>query len=154
MPRCYQLVGVPASGKSTWLQGQDWAKDCSIISTDYWVEQEALRQGKTYSEVFTEYMPQAIERMTANVISCREMGNSMIWDQTSTTVASRRKKFRMLPQYEHVAVVFRTPDAATLALRLASRPGKHIPQQVIDSMIAQWQEPTVAEGFSEIWYVS
>jgi len=59
----------------------------------------------------------------------------------------------MLPDYEHIAVVFRTPEPAELARRLASRPGKHIPKNVIDSMIYNWDEPTEDEGFTEIWYV-
>jgi len=69
------------------------------------------------------------------------------------SISSREKKFRMLPDYEHIAVVFRTPEPEELARRLASRPGKNIPKNVIDSMISNWDEPTEDEGFKEIWYV-
>jgi predicted kinase len=51
MPKCYQLVGVPGSGKSTWVDGQDWSKDCAYISTDKFVEAHAHILGKTYSDV-------------------------------------------------------------------------------------------------------
>jgi hypothetical protein len=51
-------------------------------------------------------MPTAVENMTEEVIRARDAGIDIIWDQTSTTVASRLKKFRMLPDYEHIAVVF------------------------------------------------
>ena len=34
-----------------------------------------------------------------------------------------------------------------------SRPGKEIPDHVIASMIASWEEPTEEEGFTEIWRV-
>lgn len=152
MPKCYQLIGVPASGKSTWVNNQEWAKDCCIISTDYWVEEEAKRQGKTYSEIFKDYMPRAVELMAANVVSAREMGNDIIWDQTSTTIASRARKFNMLPDYEHIAIVFKTPEKRELERRLESRPGKEIPAFVIEQMIDGWQEPTEEEGFKEIWY--
>jgi len=155
MPKCYQLIGVPGSGKSTWVANQDWAKDCCIVSTDYWVEEEAKRVGKTYSEIFTDYMPRAVELMAANVVSAREMGNDIIWDQTSTTVASRRRKFNMLPDYYHIAVVFKTPEQDELMRRLVSRweSGKIIPEHVIASMIANWEEPYEDEGFKEIWRV-
>ena len=155
MPKCYQLIGVPGSGKSTWVADQDWAKDCSVISTDYWVEEEAKRVGKTYSEIFTDYMPRAVDLMAANVVASREMGNDIIWDQTSTTLASRARKFNMLPGYEHIAVVFRTPEHKELMRRLESRweSGKIIPEHVIASMIASWEEPTEDEGFKEIWRV-
>ncbi len=152
MAKCYQLIGVPASGKTTWIRNQDWAKDCSQISTDMWVEMEAQRQGKTYSEVFEEYMPQAVKLMAANVESSREMGLDIIWDQTSTTETSRARKFNMLPDYEHIAVVFKTPELKELHRRLASRPGKAIPAHVMVQMIKGFQMPTLEEGFREIWY--
>ena len=38
MAKCYQLVGVPASGKSTWIKEQDWAPDCVVVSTDDFVK--------------------------------------------------------------------------------------------------------------------
>jgi predicted kinase len=152
MPKCYQLIGVPGSGKSTWIKNQEWASNCHIISTDYWVELEAQRVGKTYSEIFTEYMPRAVELMAQNVVTVREMGNDIIWDQTSTTLASRARKFNMLPDYEHIAVVFRTPEHNELMRRLMGRPGKEIPDHVIASMITSWKDPTEEEGFLEIWY--
>jgi len=153
MPKCYQLIGVPASGKSTWVGNQEWAKDCAYISTDSWVELYAKEQGKTYSEVFVEYMPKAVNIMTEHVKLARDAGQDIIWDQTSTTVKSRARKFNMLPDYEHIAVVFKTPEHKELMRRLTSRPGKEIPDHVITSMIVSWEDPTEEEGFNEIWYV-
>jgi predicted kinase len=153
MPTCYQLIGVPASGKSTWVKNQDWALGLTVVSTDEFVEDYARFQGKTYSEVFTEYMPEAIDLMIQQVVRAREHDHTVIWDQTSTTVKSRAKKFRMLPNYEHIAVTFRTPNLDELKLRLASRPGKVVPWEVVQGMINAWEEPTLEEGFTEIWYV-
>ena len=153
IPKCYQLVGVAASGKSTWINDQIWALGLTIVSTDAFVEDYARAQGKTYSEVFTEYMPTAVGLMAEQVIFAREHGHTVIWDQTSTTVKSRARKFHMLPNYEHIAVVFKTPDHTELMRRLMSRPGKEIPDHVIASMIASWEEPTEEEGFTEIWRV-
>lgn len=154
MPKCYQLVGVPGSGKSTWIKNQDWALGLTIVSTDAFVEDYARQQGKTYSEVFTDYMPTAVDLMAEQVVRARTLGHTVIWDQTSTTIASRAKKFRMLPNYEHIAVVFKTPEHKELMRRLTSRweSGKIIPEHVIASMIASWEEPTLEEGFAEIWF--
>jgi gluconate kinase len=58
----------------------------------------------------------------------------------------------MLPDYEHVAVVFQTPEQDELKRRLKSRPGKVIPKRVVETMIELWEEPTEEEGFKEIWY--
>ena len=154
-PKCYQLIGVPGAGKSTWIKDQIWALGLTVVSTDAFVEDYARAQGKTYSEVFTDYMPTAVDLMAEQVVRARELGHTVIWDQTSTTISSRAKKFRMLPDYEHIAVVFRTPEHTELMRRLASRwdAGKIIPEHVIASMIASWEEPTEEEGFMEIWYV-
>jgi predicted kinase len=158
MPKCYQLIGVPAAGKSTWYKNQLWLgedkKNHKYVSTDQHVEGYAKDQGKTYSEVFEEYMPTAVRQMMVNVNMAAAFQLDIVWDQTSTTLASRARKFNALPpstNYEHIAVVFRTPDRDELDVRLSGRPGKHIPKNVIDSMIANWEEPTLEEGFKEIW---
>lgn len=153
MAKCYQLVGVPAAGKSTWIKLQDWAKDCVVVSTDEFVEDYAKEVGSTYSDVFDDYMPTAVKLMAEKVVRAREQGKDIIWDQTSTTIGSRRKKFNMLPKYEHTAVVFKTPELVVLKERLASRPGKNIPSHVMVQMINGFQMPTLDEGFKEILYV-
>jgi predicted kinase len=152
MAKCYQLIGVPGSGKSTWVAHQEWADKCAYISTDKWVDDYARDMGKTYNEVFKEYMPEAIDMMINDVVKARAMNKDIIWDQTSTTVKSRKKKFNMLPDHEHIAVVFRTPESEELSKRLASRPGKNIPDYVVRSMIDGFEMPTLAEGFIEIIY--
>ena len=146
------LVGVPASGKSTWIKNQDWALGLTVVSTDAFVEDYARAQGKTYSAVFEDYMPQAVDLMVEQVVRARELGHTIIWDQTSTTVASRKRKFNMLPHYYHIAVVFNTPPRTELNKRLASRPGKEIPDTVLEEMLASFEMPTEEEGFNEIWY--
>jgi predicted kinase len=154
MAKCYQLVGVPGSGKSTWIDSQDWALSCARVSTDKWVEIYAKEVGKTYSEVFDSFMPTAVDLMAKEVVAAREMNRDIIWDQTSTTLASRTRKFNMLPDYEHIAVVFKTPDKKELDRRLASRPGKEIPNHVMRSMIDNFEMPTEEEGFKEIWFAN
>jgi len=153
MPKCYQLIGVPGSGKSTWVKNQIWALGLTVVSTDPFVEEYAREQGKTYSQVFLDYMPIAVRLMVNQAEICRANGVDVIWDQTSTTIASRIRKFNTLPKYEHIAIVFRTPDLDVLKERLASRPGKDVPWEIVQSMIDNWEEPTLAEGFQEIWHV-
>lgn len=153
MPKCYQLVGVPGSGKTTWIDNQIWALPCAKVSTDKWVDIYAKEVGKTYNEVFEMFMPTAVELMAKEVITSRDMGRDIIWDQTSTTIKSRQKKFAMLPNYYHIAVVFKTPVDGELMKRLASRPGKDIPWDVVSNMINNFEMPTEEEGFKEIWKI-
>ena len=152
MPKVYVLVGVPGSGKSTWVGNQDWAKDCVYVSSDKHIDEYAASVGKTYNEVFKEYATTAVSQMLDDVVAAREAGKDIIWDQTSVNVKSRKKKFSMLPNYYHIAVVFPTPGPEEHARRL-NRPGKHIPKDVLESMINTFVMPTEEEGFKEIWRV-
>ena len=154
MAKCYQLIGVPGAGKSTWVNAQDWATNCVYVSTDKYVEMHAKSLGKTYNDVFDEFMPEAVNLMCQDVIVARQHGKDIIWDQTSTSVKSRMRKFNMLPDYDHIAVVFKTPEPDELARRLASRPGKNIPDHVMRSMINNFEIPDETEGFKEIWFAS
>jgi predicted kinase len=153
MPKCYQLVGVPAAGKSTWLRSQVWIEGMEYVSTDHHVHAYAKQQGKTYRDVFEEYMPTAVELMAKDVVDAREAGRDIIWDQTSTTVKSRARKFNMLPDYRHIAVVFQTPAIEVLKERLALRIEQPIPWEVVQGMLDNFEMPTNAEGFAEIWRV-
>ena len=81
MPKLYMLVGVPGSGKSTWIKDQVWALGLSVVSTDPWVEDHAKREGKTYSEVFEEYMPIAVRLMTNHALTAQANHNDIIWDR-------------------------------------------------------------------------
>lgn len=149
----YVLVGIPGSGKSTWAANQDWVTECAYISTDVHVEAYAKQMDKTYTEVFEQYMPVAVDLMTNEVIAARKDNKDIVWDQTSTTTASRRRKLAMLPEYTAIAIVFTSPGTDELMKRLDSRPGKTIPWNVISSMIGGFENPTEDEGFAEIWYV-
>jgi hypothetical protein len=146
-------VLLPAAGKTTWLKSQEWIIGMEYVSTDHHVEEYAKQQGKTYTEVFKDYMPTAVELMAREVRDAREAGRDILWDQTSTTVKSRERKFNMLPDYWHIAVVFPTPAIDVLKERLASRPGKEIPWEVVQGMIDNFDWPTEEEGFKEIWRV-
>jgi predicted kinase len=98
-------------------------------------------------------MSTAVVLMAEKVVRAREAGKDIIWDQTSLTEKSRIRKFNMLRDYEHIAVVFPTPDKDELARRLSSRPGKNIPDGVMKSMIRGFQIPTLEEGYKEIWRI-
>jgi predicted kinase len=152
MKKLYVLVGLPATGKTTWASSQDWANECTYVSTDTHVEAYAKSVGKTYSEVFADYMPTAVDLMSQQVIDARTQEQDIIWDQTSTTVASRQRKFNMLADYYAIAVVFPVPEMTEWLRRLANRPGKWIPVDVLEDMVKNFEVPTEEEGFKEIWY--
>lgn len=153
MPKVYMLVGVPGSGKSTWVANQDWAKDMPVVSSDRFIEEHAKQAGLTYNDVFKDYVKIATKLMENQVAICQANNMDFIWDQTNTSVKSRKGKLATISGYECIAVMFRTPEDEELARRLANRPGKAIPDAVISFMKDTLEEPTEEEGFTEIWYV-
>jgi predicted kinase len=151
MTMLYVLVGVPGSGKTTWIGHQkfDWDKTV-IVGTDRLVEKYASLVGKTYNEVFKDYMPTAVELMAADARKAFGEDKIVVWDQTSTSVSTRAKKLRMTPEhYTKIAVVFEIPKP-DLHAKFLDRPGKTIPEEVVLSMINNFSYPKLEEGFDRI----
>jgi len=150
MSRVYMMIGVPGSGKSTWINSQDWARDCVLVSTDKLIELEAGRQGKTYNEVFKDYIDEANRLIMEDVKAAVAEGKDIIWDQTNTSRKSRKSKLAMMPGYYKIAVVFATPETEEWQRRINSRPGKMIPEGVLKAMAVGLQVPAEGE-FDEVW---
>lgn len=148
MPKLYMLIGVPGSGKSTWIKNHG-DPAAMVLSTDDKIEAAAQAQGKTYSEVFKDEIKTATGSMDYDLLRALRDGRDIIWDQTNITRKSRKTKLSRIPAaYEKIAVFFPTPQ--DLKQRLAGRPGKEIPEPVVLSMINQLEPPSKDEGFDKI----
>lgn len=156
MPKFIMLVGVPGSGKSTWIRSQKITNDAIILSTDNYIEEKALREDETYTEAFPKYIEEATAQMYEDLEYALQNGKDIIWDQTNTTLRGRRNKIQKIPgSYDKIAVVFNVPDDLTNRLKIRDiEEGKHIPQEVIDNMIKYFEPPTRFEGFSKIIHVN
>tara|TARA_R110000851_G_scaffold26079_1_gene74319 strand:- start:2192 stop:2638 length:447 start_codon:yes stop_codon:yes gene_type:complete len=144
------LIGVPASGKSTWLK-KNMAPDGVVVSSDDHVERLAAMQGKTYSQAFKDVAGDATKAMMTDLSDAIAAQKDIYWDQTNPSKKARAKKLRQVPNnYEKVAVYFPTPNDEEHQKRLASRPDKTIPDFVIKSMKSSLQAPSRDEGFDEI----
>ena len=154
-PIVYMLSGPPCVGKSTWWRNQKgWC--AQVISTDYWVECHAAQIGKTYNEVFHDYIKYAKRDMNTHLQRSMRDGDNIIWDQTNLTPKIRREKMARFAgtAYERVGVFF---TGATLDLLLSrnTREGKIIPTNVLESMLNVYQIPEVCEPwFDRIEFVS
>lgn len=152
MPTLWMLVGVPASGKTTWLRNSDidWNKTV-LLSTDNIIEREAAMLGKTYNDVFSQVIKPATREMNQRLRNAVANNKDIVWDQTNLTASSRRSKLEKIPDtYHKVAVYFPVPAGAEWQRRLASRPGKIIPQHILVNMGQGFTMPSQAEGFDEI----
>ena len=147
-PVCYMLIGVPASGKTTWVLKNH--PNLAYVSTDKYIDQFAAEAGKTYNDIFEASIKIATSRMLDDVSDFMYDQLDFVWDQTNLTKKSRATKLvRLLKEdYQVFGIVFETPK--NLKERLASRPGKNIPPHVMTSMVTNFQMPSLDEGFSKI----
>lgn len=144
------LVGLPGTGKSTWLQKEGLNEKARFIySTDLYLESIAAELGKTYSEVHGEYFDAAQKFMDDMLAVAIKLGGTIVWDQTNLGVKKRKSILSKFGKdWKKTAVVFNvTPD---IEERLASRPGKVIPAATLKAMTVSYTEPTLDEGFDEI----
>jgi len=153
-PRLIMLCGIPTSGKSSYVrQGQEETPHLDgfiVLSTDAYIEREAQRQGRTYNDAFDELIGEATEHMENNLRLALRDNLSIIWDQTNLTPKVRRRKLAKVPaRYERTAVWFDIPLEEALQ-RNQTRPGKMIPQEILERMHASFIPPTKSEGFDYI----
>ena len=151
MPHLVIMVGLPGSGKSTWIKNFQAKQDTPyrVISSDDIIEREAAKQGKTYNEVFQDVAGSAGKQIHIDAKQAVNRGENVIWDQTNLTVKKRRSLLQKFPGYRCTAVNFVITDPV-LDQRRAGRPGKIIPKHVLDGMARSYVSPTKDEGFDEV----
>lgn len=158
MPKCTILVGVPASGKSTWIQ--EHMPMANIMSTDIVIENVARSYSMTYNEGFKDLISFAEKVMWRHITWSIAEQVGFIIDRTNLSVKSRAKFIDKLKlhRYEIECVVFPLPGTDKLPIeewnrRLDSRSGKTIPEHILSSMIEHYEPPTETEGFSKITFI-
>ncbi len=153
------LVGLPATGKTTWVTKQQKLalEPAVMVSSDYEIESIAKRRGMTYNDVFKDksLLSLAMSRMYEALELAKDQNRDIIWDQTNLSVKKRRSILGRIPNgYRKIAVVFEPPQfrkfEAEWKTRLDSRPGKNLPRKVLLDMWDQFTWPCVSEGFDVV----
>jgi predicted kinase len=170
MPTLYMMVGLPGSGKSTYLKQlaaknkdefcagkevKSWDDEYHyiILSTDKYIESVAKSKGSDYNTVFKESIGAAEKELQKDLKEAIKFGFDIYWDQTNLSVRSRARKLSQIPEtYRKVAVVIECTPAALekhLTDRVAGG-GKFIDPKIISDMSKQFEFPTTSEGFDEV----
>ncbi len=150
------LCGVPTSGKSTfvnWYLNADNQRifDTILVSSDYFIEQEAKKRNLSYNEVFGEAIKNAVHMSNRAVDFAIENRRDILWDQTNLSEKDRNRKMARIPSdYKKIAVYFEI-DKEEFEKRNTQREGKIIPSSVIASMMQNYQRPSVEEGFDVVY---
>jgi predicted kinase len=109
----------------------------------------------TYNEGFKDLISFADKVMWRHITLAHMRQEDYVIDRTNLTAKSRAKFIQKLKlhRYEIECVVFPTPEPEEWKRRLDSRPGKTIPQEVLDRMVDSYEMPLMSEGFTKITYV-
>lgn len=154
-PTCYVMIGLPAIGKSTFINRIRDA-DTWIYSTDMFIDAVAEDNGLTYAEAFESNIKAATEFNERKVETMMKLKKDIIWDQTNLGKAKRKKIIDRMKKAGYLlqAVYFTSPETdeeiAEHKRRLNSRPGKIIPNHVLANMKESLVPPTIDEGFDVI----
>ena len=157
-PTVFVMVGLPGSGKSTYLNFVDepeFGDTVFVYSTDNVLEQLAAKRGKTYNEVFKEEIGFATKLMDDLLKNAILMGIDVYWDQTNMSSKKRISILSRFPKHYRKVCICRVPprnaeEWKELDRRILSRNGKFIPSHIIESMADSYVEPTLEEGFDEV----
>jgi tRNA uridine 5-carbamoylmethylation protein Kti12 len=157
------MVGFPCTGKSTYIQknlmsqSHQTHQQSVVISSDAYIEEKAKELGIGYSEAFPLYIKEAVNYIKSQVNFAIENSHSVIWDQTNLTKNIRVDRLGKFPGkiYKKVGYVFQPAIPEILYARMKNlRPDKIIPIEVLDSMYAKYEVPSIDEGFDEIIHIS
>ena len=145
------LVGVPLSGKSTWIRNNH--PNIRIVSRDELVME--VYGSDDYNAAFKEVDQKEVDR--ALDLRFKEVNNNkenVIVDMTNMVVSRRTKTLRYFSNdYFKEVIVFPVLDTEEYDRRNKERnvnENKWIPPFVISSMLNSYQEPTLDEGFDKI----
>lgn len=144
------LVGIPASGKSTYRQkaADDLDTPTTFISSDDYLERRAEAEKITYSEAFKLYADEAQKHTNSISQWAFQQGHNVIWDQTNLSSKKRRKIINMAPSfYKKTAVVFKTPFDVAVERNSLRPEGRRISDKIMLMMRDAFQPIEADEGF-------
>ena len=145
---CFLLVGLPASGKSTFSKRLAVSKNAVIISTD------SIRK-ILYKDESKQGNWKEIERVLhESIFNSIRKGQSVIIDATHTVKEHRKILINLSNQINWTCYYLKT-DKQTCIKRNLER-SRTVPKHVIESMANQLKltPPTREEGFKKLYEVT
>jgi predicted kinase len=155
-PKLIVLIGLPGSGKSTWIKN-NIDSSYVVVSSDNYIERKASEEGTNYSGAYDKHIRDASSHASSTFSEAVKGRKNIVVDMTNMGVKRRRSWLSQVGgNYYKIAVTFDV-KMEVLYQRLKDRAeetGKHIPRHVIDDMLSRYESPTKEEGFDKIIQIS
>ena len=137
------LVGIPGSGKSTWV-ANEYDGDGMVLSSD------AIREELYGDEAIQGNPNEVFDELYYRMEECLKQDRDVVIDATSIGKRERYTTIKMAKQYNAKleAVVFKTP--VPVCIRRNDERVRTVPDYAMDHMIRKFEDPTIAEGFDII----
>lgn len=140
-PTFTMLVGLPASGKSTYAIKNE--------GNAIWLSSDNLRE-EIHGDVNNQADPAMIfQEMAKRTKEALKEGVSVIYDATNISRKKRKGLLQQLPKGVHKKVVYMTTPH-DVALTFNMKRGRTVPHGVIKKMYKNLQIPIYSEGWDEI----
>lgn len=172
--KVYILSGLPCTGKTALRTPLSEGLSGTVFeySTDDMLELVASRIGKTYSDVFNQYISDVTQDMNQKLeVAISEGVENIIWDQTNLSLKKREsiisrirsleKKYSIEKPYEIAYWSVQPPESVYveewLSFAMNSRPGKEIREEALRDMLNRYEIPgidtleTSVTYFMPIW---
>lgn len=146
----YVTVGIPGSGKSTWVRNNLQVSGKIIVALDEIRKKRYgfFPQNLNYdleSQVWIEAISQAVRSIEAR--------NDTVIDSMALTIEFRRKIFEMIAErtdvkFNKIAIFIDTPVEVAIQRNYSRQ--KIVKKETILDMVRHLQEPTEGEGFDRV----
>lgn len=155
-PEAIVLIGLPATGKSTYIKKLlTGEKEYVIISNDEVTKEWGEKEGLTYNEAFKRFawedISAEVQRRTRDAVG---QGKNIIFDNTHMDKRSRDRTLQAVPEiYRKIALIFEISEEERQkrAVKRFREDGKFVPKASIDKMKYRYEPPRIAD-FDDIEY--
>lgn len=156
-PTIHLMIGLPYSGKSTFIRRHPTLSALSIVDSDSFIEKKAQAEHTSYGAIFDREIKEALKHRDWLAQNLIKKDRSFIVDQTNLTKDARAHWIELARKhcYNITAYVFALPsDEKQLLARREMRTDKVIPIAVLADMITAFELPTKDEGLTQIVHVN
>ena len=149
MSKLIMMVGIPGSGKSTWIKNNK-------TESELWVSRDKIRFDKLKEgEEDFSHENAVFEQFIEEIIWGLEMDKTVIADATHLNEASRKKVLDKVRKFaDETEAIVMDVHLITALERNDKREGlARVPRGVVRRMYFQMQAPTKEEGFNKITFI-